>query len=91
MRRVMNTTAPGHTARAKAFGANVLSSAMADHSKHDDRDADLAKAIAEGGKVLKPKGADKACSVCGATNVGLYRHVNPLALYCAKHVPKNAP
>lgn len=60
---------------------------MADDTKPDERDADLAKAVAEGGKVLKPKRrARPACNICGATDGGLYRHT--LALYCAKHVPK---
>ena len=67
-------------------------SPMANYSKRDERDANLAKAIAEGGKVLKPKRAPMVCSVCGATaDVGLYRHTGSVALYCAKHVPKNAP
>jgi hypothetical protein len=63
---------------------------MANFTKRDERDADLVKAIAEGGKVLKPKRARKVCSVCGAADLSLYRHTGPVALYCAAHVPKYA-
>ena len=38
----------------------------------------------------KPKRQRAVCSVCGGAEGGLYRHTG-LALYCAKHVPKNAP
>jgi hypothetical protein len=62
---------------------------MANYTKRDERDTDLAKAIAEGGKVLKAKSARRVCSVCGAADVGLYRHMGPVALYCAKHVPSS--
>ena len=64
---------------------------MANYRKGDERDANLAKPIAEGDKVLKPKRAPMVCSVCGAADVGLYRHTGSVALYCGKHVPKNAP
>jgi hypothetical protein len=60
---------------------------MGNDTKRDDGDPNLAKAIARGCKVLKPKRTRLTCSVCGAADVALYRHTSLLALYCAKHEP----
>jgi hypothetical protein len=60
----------------------------ANDTKPDEPLADTGKARKESGeKRPKPKRQRAVCSVCGADDVGLYRHTSPLALYCAKHVP----
>ena len=60
----------------------------ANDTKPDEPLADRGKARNDGGeKCPKPKRQPAVCFVCGAADVGLYRHTAPVALYCAKCAP----